>query len=150
MIISLNVPLQPTIFPLRLEGQLRQGVAPIALFERRESLPPASGTSPLWVAENWAIYMRSAAPSHINSRDPGTRSARIIARPIISLCPPDTWFTSIPQRQAERRNYTRRLLYIVASPHNIEANAFQLPSLDFEEQQKSFLIGLSFEGESDF
>jgi hypothetical protein len=34
--------------------------------------------------------------------------------------------------------------------HNIEANAFQLPSLDFEEQQKSFHIGLSFEGVSDF
>lgn len=86
------------------------------------------------VAENRAVNMRSAGPSHINSSI--LMSTRHMAHPN-------------SQRQTEQRNSTRRSLHIVTSPHDIEANAFQLPSLDFEEQQKSFRIGLSFEGNSD-
>jgi hypothetical protein len=50
-IIPLNLRPQPTIFPLRLEGQSRQGVAPIALFERRRSLPPTYPTPTSYVEQ---------------------------------------------------------------------------------------------------
>ena len=86
------------------------------------------------VAENRAVNMRSAEPSHINSSI--LMSTRHMAHPNSTTT-------------TEHQNSTRRSLHIVVSPHDIEANAFQLPSLDFEGQRKSFRIDLSFEGDSD-